>query len=93
VGARTRGSGWAAATAPLWSRAGIDDVIRRRRADDRLDRGGLAGVPGEVILGRLSLQAITLGYGQPRVGFGWPRRRAPARVVTRVARAWAGKCG
>jgi hypothetical protein len=64
-----KGFGLGSRAGTLWSRGGIDDVIWRRRTDDRLDRGGLGGVLGDIILGRLALQAITLGYDQPLVGF------------------------
>jgi hypothetical protein len=44
-------------------------VIFRRRDDrDRLDRGGLLDVLGDVVLGRLALHALSLGFGEPLVG-------------------------
>lgn len=64
-----KGFGLGSRNGTLWSRGGIDDVIWRRRTDDRLDRVGLGDVLGDIILGRLALQAVTLGYDQPLVGF------------------------
>jgi hypothetical protein len=53
----------------FWSRGRIDDVIFGRRVEtDRLDRGTLLDVLGDVVLGRLSLHAITLGLTDPLVG-------------------------
>ncbi|HEX6040142.1 hypothetical protein [Longimicrobium sp.] len=63
-----RGFGLGSRTGTVWSRGGIDDVIWRRRTDDRLDRDGLDGVLGDIILGRLALQALSLGYDQPLAG-------------------------
>jgi hypothetical protein len=75
-----KGFGLGSRNGTVWSRGGIDDVIWRRRTDDRLDRGGLAGVLGDVIFGRLALQAITLGYDQPLVGF-WVAQPEGPRIL------------
>ncbi|HEX2079436.1 MAG TPA: hypothetical protein VHG08_17045 [Longimicrobium sp.] len=64
-----KGFGLGSRTGTLWSRGSIGDVIFRRPDDrTRLDRGGLIGVLGDIVFGRLALQAITLGYDQPLVG-------------------------
>jgi hypothetical protein len=75
-----KGFGLGSRAGTVWSRGGIEDVIWRRRTDDRLDRGGLAGVLGDVVLGRLALQAITLGYDQPLVGF-WVAQPEGPRIL------------
>jgi hypothetical protein len=43
-------------------------IFRRVEPTLRLDRVGLLGVLGDVVLGRLALQAVTLGYDQPLMG-------------------------
>jgi hypothetical protein len=80
-----RGFGLGSRAGTLWSRGGIDDVIWRRRTDDRLDRGGLIGALGDVVFGRLALQAVALGYDQPLVGFWVAQPEGP-----RILRVHAG---
>lgn len=64
-----KGFGLGSRAGTIWSRGSIGDVIFRRPDDrTRLDRGGLIGVLGDIVFGRLALQAITLGYDQPLVG-------------------------
>lgn len=75
-----KGFGLGSRAGTIWSRGGIDDVIWRRRGDDRLDRGGLGGVLGDIVLGRLALQAVTLGFDQPLVGF-WVADPAGPRIL------------
>lgn len=75
-----RGFGLGSRSGTLWSRGGIDDVTWRRRTDDRLDRGGLIGVLGDVVMGRLGLQAVSLGYDQPLVGT-WVARPDGPRIL------------
>lgn len=75
-----KGFGLGSRAGTLWSRGGIDDVIWRRRTDERLDRGGLGGVLGDIVLGRLALQAITLGFDQPLVGL-WVADPAGPRIL------------
>lgn len=72
-----RGFGLGSRGGTLWSRGGIDDVVWRRRTDDRLDRGGLVDVLGDVVLGRLALQAVALGYDQPLAGVWVARPEGP----------------
>ncbi|HLM69383.1 MAG TPA: hypothetical protein VK358_17720, partial [Longimicrobium sp.] len=57
-----------------------DDVTWRRRTDDRLDRGGLIGALGDVVFGRLALQAVALGYDQPLVG-SWVAQPEGPRIL------------
>lgn len=53
----------------FWSRTRVDDVIFDRRPDvERMDRGTLLDVLGDVVLGRLALHALTLGLTEPLVG-------------------------
>jgi hypothetical protein len=64
-----KGFGLGSRNGTLWSRGSIDDVIFRRvDPTPRLDRGGLLDVLGDIVLGRLALQAVTLGYDQPLSG-------------------------
>ena len=64
-----KGFGLGSRSGTLWSRGSIADVVFRRRTDgDRLDRGGLAGVLGDIVFGRLALQSVALGYDQPLMG-------------------------
>lgn len=64
-----KGFGLGSRSGTLWSRGSIEDVVFRRGTDaDRLDRGGLAGVLGDVVFGRLALQSVALGYDQPLMG-------------------------
>jgi hypothetical protein len=64
-----KGFGLGSRSGTMWSRGSIEDVVFRRRTDgDRLDRGGLAGVLGDIVFGRLALQSVALGYDQPLMG-------------------------
>jgi len=65
-----KGFGLGSRAGTLWSRGTVNDVVFLRQDDypTRLDRGGLLGVLGDLVLGRLALQALTLGYDQPLVG-------------------------
>lgn len=63
-----KGFGLGSQDGTLWSRGAINDVTFRRTDTPRLDRGGLLDVLGDVVLGRLALQAVTLGYDQPLMG-------------------------
>lgn len=70
----------------FWSRGRVDDVIFRRPVDtERLDRGTLLDVLGDVVLGRLALHAITLGLSDPLTGTWVAQDNAP-----RVLRIDAG---
>lgn len=76
-----KGFGLGSRSGTLWSRGSVGDVVfRRRDTRDRLDRGGLAGVLGDVVFGRLALQAITLGYDQPLVGV-WVAQPEGPRIL------------
>jgi len=73
-----KGFGLGSRAGTLWSRGTIDDVIfRRLDYGTRLDRGGLIGVLGDLVLGRLALQALTLGYDQPLMGVWVAEPRSP----------------
>lgn len=65
-----RGFGLGNRAGTVWSRGPVDDVVFLGQPDygTRLDRGGLLGVLGDLILGRLALQALGLGYDQPLAG-------------------------
>jgi hypothetical protein len=81
-----KGFGLGSRAGTLWSRGTIDDVIfRRYDYGTRLDRGGLIGVLGDLVLGRLSLQALTLGYDQPLTGMWVAEPRSP-----RLLRVYSG---
>jgi hypothetical protein len=82
-----KGFGLGSRTGTLWSRGTIDDVIflRQDYYPTRLDRGGLIGVLGDLVLGRLTLQALTLGYDQPLVGMWVAEPQSP-----RLLRVYSG---
>lgn len=53
----------------LWARTRVEDIIFGRRIEqDRLDRGSLIDVLGDIVFGRLAMHALTLGFDQPLVG-------------------------
>lgn len=65
-----KGFGLGSRQGTVWSRGGIGDVIfRNPDYRTRLDRGGLLGVLGDIVLGRLALQSVALGYDQPLTGY------------------------
>ncbi|HEU4560814.1 MAG TPA: hypothetical protein VFS20_23380 [Longimicrobium sp.] len=81
-----KGFGLGSRSGTLWSRGTIDDVIFRRfDYGTRLDRGGLLGVLGDLVLGRLALQALTLGYDQPLMGVWVAEPQSP-----RLLRVYSG---
>ena len=83
-----KGFGLGSRAGTLWSRATIDDVVFRRYDygyGTRLDRGGLLGVLGDVVLSRLALQALGLGYDQPLMGTWVAEPRSP-----RLLRVYSG---
>jgi hypothetical protein len=65
-----KGFGLGVGERSIWSRATVDDVVFRRRpeANVALDRGGLIGVLGDIVFGRLAVQSLALGYQEPLVG-------------------------
>ncbi|HST61540.1 MAG TPA: hypothetical protein VLK84_22730 [Longimicrobium sp.] len=75
-----KGHGLGSRTGTLWSRGGIDDVTWRRPTQERLDRGGLINVLGDVILGRLAFQSLALGYDQPLAGY-WVAQPEGPRIL------------
>ncbi|MFL5383493.1 MAG: hypothetical protein ACJ8GN_13325 [Longimicrobiaceae bacterium] len=82
-----KGFGLGSRAGTLWSRGTIGDVVflRQDYYPARLDRGGLLGVLGDLVLGRLALQAVTLGYDQPLVGTWVAEPRSP-----RLLRVYSG---
>jgi hypothetical protein len=78
-----KGFGLGSRSGTLWSRGTIDDVTWRRQTDDRMDRGGLIGVLGDIVLGRLALQAVTLGYDQPLAGYWVAQPEGPRLLRVR----------
>jgi hypothetical protein len=76
-----KGFGLGSRSGTMWSRGSIEDVVFRRRTDgDRLDRGGLAGVLGDIVFGRLALQSVALGYDQPLMGV-WVAQPEGPRIL------------
>lgn len=64
-----KGFGLGSRNGLLWSRGGIDDVRYRWPGDrDRVDRGGLIDVLGDIVVGRLALHALSLGLVTPLTG-------------------------
>jgi hypothetical protein len=76
-----KGFGLGSRSGTLWSRGGIGDVIfRSPDTRTRLDRGGLLGVLGDIVLGRLALQSVALGYDQPLTGY-WVAEPEGPRIL------------
>lgn len=64
-----KGFGLGSSRGTIWSRGSIDDIIfGRRDTRDRLDRGGLMDVLGDVVFGRLALHAVSMGLAEPLTG-------------------------
>lgn len=69
----------------LWSRGRVDDVVYRRVPDrDRLERGTLIDVLGDVVFGRLALHALSLGYDRPLHGTWVADTEAGAPRILRI---------
>lgn len=76
-----KGFGLGSRSGTLWSRGGIGDIIfRNPDYRTRLDRGGLLGVLGDIVLGRLALQSVALGYDQPLTGY-WVAEPEGPRIL------------
>ncbi|HEX6373078.1 MAG TPA: hypothetical protein VF006_29415 [Longimicrobium sp.] len=76
-----KGFGLGSRSGTVWSRGGIGDVVfRSPDYRTRLDRGGLLGVLGDVVLGRLGLQSVALGYDQPLTGY-WVAEPEGPRIL------------
>ena len=52
----------------VWGRTRVDDVLFGRTDRERLDRGGLIDVLGDVVFSRLALHALSLGFHEPLAG-------------------------
>lgn len=72
---------------PRWGRVtDIEDIVLRPRTDrERLDRGGLIDVLGDIVFGRLAVQSLVLGAEDPLTGTWISRDDGP-----RVLRVHAG---
>jgi hypothetical protein len=65
-----RGFGLGSRTGTIWSRGSIGDIIfRNPDYRTRYDRVGLLDVLGAVVLNRLGLHSIGMGYDQPLTGY------------------------
>lgn len=81
-----KGFGLGSRQGTLWSRSRIDDVIFRRPVQPiRLDRGGLLDVLGDLVLGRLALHSVAMGYQEPLAGVWVTDPTAP-----RLLRVYSG---
>ena len=81
-----KGFGLGSRSGTIWSRTRIDDIIFGRRTDrDRYDRGGLIDILGDIVVGRLALHALSLGYDRPLVGYWVAEPESP-----RLMRVYAG---
>jgi hypothetical protein len=79
-----KGFGLGSRQGTIWSRGGIGDIIfRNPDTRTRLDRGGLIGVLGDIVLGRLALQAVSLGYDQPLTGYWVAQPEGPRLLRVR----------
>jgi hypothetical protein len=64
-----RGHGLGGRTGTIWSRTRVDDIVfRRAPTRERLARDVLIGVLGDVVVNRLALHSLALGYDQPLHG-------------------------
>jgi hypothetical protein len=76
-----KGFGLGSRAGTIWSRGSIGDIIfRNPDTRTRLDRGGLLGVLGDIVLGRLALQSVSMGYDQPLTGY-WVEEPSGPRIL------------
>jgi hypothetical protein len=76
-----KGFGLGSRAGTIWSRGSIGDIIfRNPDYRTRLDRGGLLGVLGDIVLGRLALQSVSMGYDQPLTGY-WVAEPEGPRIL------------
>jgi hypothetical protein len=79
-----KGFGLGSRAGVSWSRTSIGDIIFGRRGTyDRLDRGGLLDVLGDVVFSRLALQALALGLDAPLTGYWVAEPSGPALLRVR----------
>ncbi|MGH7445574.1 MAG: hypothetical protein ACREKM_11880, partial [Longimicrobiales bacterium] len=71
----------------LWGRSDIEDIIWRRNDRDRLDRGGLLDVLGDIVFQRLALHALSLGATEPIGGVWLQEPNAPRILQINAGRA------
>jgi hypothetical protein len=73
-----KGFGLGSTSNTLWSRADVNDVVFLRAAPaPALDNRSLLSVLGDIVLGRLGLQALSLGYSEPLTGVWVAEPNAP----------------
>jgi hypothetical protein len=76
-----RGFGLGSRAGTIWSRGLIDDVLFRRTADrGTLTRDALLGIVGEVVVNRLALHALSMGFTEPVHGV-WIAEPASPRIL------------
>lgn len=76
-----KGFGLGSRDGTIWSRGTVEDIVfGRRDTRDRLDRGGLIDVLGDVVFGRLALHAVTMGYADPLSGI-WVQEPDGPRIL------------
>ena len=79
-----KGFGLGSRSGTIWSRGGIGDIIfREPDYRTRLDRGGLLGVLGDIVLGRLALHSVSMGYDQPLTGYWVAQPEGPRLLRVR----------
>lgn len=77
-----KGFGLGSSDRTIWGRSTVDDVVfDRRDSRDRLDRGGLIDVLGDVVFGRLALHAVSLGLAEPLTGTWVDQDRDGPRIL------------
>lgn len=81
-----KGFGLGSRRGTVWSRSRVDDVVFYRIIDrDRVARASLIEIVGDIVLGRLALHALALGFTEPLHGVWVMEPTAP-----RILRVYAG---
>ncbi|HSJ12761.1 MAG TPA: hypothetical protein VK939_00005, partial [Longimicrobiales bacterium] len=79
-----KGFGLGRSSDRVWSRTtDVGDIIFGRRTTDRdrYDRGSLIDIVGDIVVGRLALHALSLGFDQPLVGRWVAEPNAPRLLL------------